>query len=87
MFILRKTGSDNSQINNSLGSFYILVESESSKELFKSTLKKLGIDNSDGKIYALISCKDGQKTHYLYKGINYYIMTESGNTFANVSLK
>lgn len=84
MFILRRILKDGVEINTSLGEDYVLVRRVENKDEFERTVK-LWSESDTEDVYALITYDDGKKIMPLYDGGNYYIMTESGKTFDNVT--
>lgn len=85
MFILRKIEKDGGQINVSLGEYYILINAESSPDRFNKLLKEQFKTESPDDVYAIICYSPGTNFRALSKNISYYIMTEGGKTFANIS--
>lgn len=86
MFILRRITGEGNQVNLCLGDHYNLVE-EHQTEIFKNTLEIFGSGNDDGIIYAFLVYNMGGDVHPLYRPSTYYIMTESGKTFANLTFR
>lgn len=85
MFILRKINSRGVEMNFSLGESYTLITKEHNPDEFKDMVKSGGVLD-DAIIYGFVSGKDA-KIHQLSSQQRSYIMTESGETFSNVSLK
>lgn len=95
MFILRRYTSEHNEVNESLGDSYNLVKKEINPEEFNRTYKiwagvgeDLIEDNlvTDG-IYMFIIYKDGREIIPLHKASTYYIMTENGKTFSNITYR
>ena len=84
MFILRRILKDGVQINTSLGEDYVLVRRVENKDEFERAVK-LWSESDTEDVYALITYDEGQKIMPLYNGGNYYIMSENGSTFDNVT--
>lgn len=61
-----------------------VVRRVENKDEFERTVK-LWSESDTEDVYALITYDDGKKIMPLYDGGNYYIMTESGKTFDNVT--
>jgi len=85
MFILRKVSGNGVEMNFSLGENYTHITKESNPEEFKQMVKSGGVID-DPIIYGYIAY-DGGKVLGLSSNQSNYIMTESGITFSNVSLK
>lgn len=94
MFILRDFTADKClQSNTCLGDRYSLVY-ETDGEIFKDTMKivfgsNIGdIQNPiDSYLYAFLVYDFGKEIIPLWKDGHYWIMTESGKTFANITYK
>jgi len=94
MFILRRYTGESSEINQSLGDSYVLVKKDVNFDAFKETYSifteggSYDLDSpiSDN-IYMFIVCKKGSEVIPLYRPSTYYIMTENGATFANLTFK
>jgi len=85
MFILRRLTSQNAESNTSLGASYVLVLADRNPEDYEKSLKILKCDRED--VYGFISHSEGMKLIPLYKKSHYFVMTESGKTFANITYK
>ena len=85
MFILRRITSENVERNTVLGESYLLINAERNQKDFNESLKIMKCNKED--VYGFISHDEGSKLIPLYKKSTYFVMTESGKTFANVSLK
>lgn len=86
MFILRQITKEGSILNHSIGDYYNLVKKESQEKEFNKELELMGNHPYIDKIFGVIRYHSHSSTeHYpLYKGQNYYIMTESGQTFEKI---
>jgi hypothetical protein len=85
MFILRRVTSENGESNTFLGKTYNLIHFVHQSEEFKKTKEVWGVEDDDMGIYAFICHDEGGKLIPLYKSSSYYVMTDNGNTFANVT--
>jgi len=95
MFILRRVTSEDREVNTCLGKSYILVLKNDNKEEFyrayKAYLKedpdqiseefKNSVEND---VFGFIVYENGSEFEVLYKKSFYYVMTESGKTFARL---
>ena len=88
MFVLRKITSDNLEINIDLGSSYNFTDSERNRTEFVSMCNVYfgAVDLHEETCYAFITDEVG-KFYPLYKTQKNYIMTNKGDTFANVSFR
>jgi hypothetical protein len=87
MFVLRRITSNGSEINTPLKESYNLITEERNPEEYKTTLK-VWIDlESDPDIYGFIVHNNGTDIIPLYKKSTYFVMTGSGQTFANITYK
>jgi len=94
MFILRRYTGENHEVNQCLGDSYNLVRKEVNFDEFKkaytSFAEGLEWDEDNfisNKIYSFIIYNNGADIIPLYRPSSYYIMTERGNTFANLTFK
>ena len=86
MFILRTFNERHIEQNEELGDNYSFIEKEGNKKEFIELLNSFVMDEEQKeKVYAFILYNDGAGTLPLYVGHLYFIMTESGKTFANIS--
>lgn len=96
MYTLRKVTESNTQINLAIGDSYTYVNREQNYEDFKKDFynyfQKNHIadldetaDKHTKEVFAFISFQ-GQ-IYPLYKNDSYYIMTENGKTFSNLSYR
>lgn len=85
MYTLRKITGKDVELNFNLGNSYTLVHSERSPEEFKRSMDNFL--NPDENIYAFVGNEDGSKLYALYKKQLNFIMTESGQTFSNLTMK
>jgi hypothetical protein len=97
MYTLRKIVA-NKQHNELIGNEYVLIEKETNYEAFSTAFETCFGTNhrSDGDsestqyskdCYAMLICKGGGEFIPLFKTQSYYIMTESGKTFANLTYR
>lgn len=96
MYTLRTMTAKNKQINQEIGNVYSLIERDFNYEEFSDAFKIVfgrnhvaDLDNTADdftkECHAFIECMGA--TIPLYKHSCYYIMTESGKTFSNLSYK
>ena len=97
MYTLRKV-IGNDQWNKSIGDEYSFIDRETNYEEFCKAFEKsftrkhvADLDSESDEFtkncYAFIVCKGGSEMIPLYKNQYNYIMSESGNTFSNLTLK
>ena len=86
MFILRRITVKKVEINTDLGIEYVLVLKEKNKEEF-SERTKLWLKEDLNDLYGLVCFEDSEAIMPLYSDSSYYIMTNDGKTFANISNK
>jgi len=87
MFILRQITKHGLESNLCLGERYQIAHKEHNTDEFERELGVTVTHPDQDDIHAIISYSNGSDSHPLYKNFYYYIMTESGRTFANVSYK
>lgn len=85
---LEKLHLQNIEINVDLGSSYAFTDSERNRNEFVSMCNIYfgAVDLHDEKCYAFVTDEVGE-FHPLYKSQKNYIMTNKGDTFANVSFR
>lgn len=88
MFVLRKITSENLEVNVDLGNLYTFTDFERNPKQFESMCNIYfgAVDMHDEKCYAFVTDEVGE-FHPLYKTQKNYIMTNKGDTFANVSFR
>lgn len=89
MYTLRKIIEGQEECNFNLGNSYALVEKSKNPERFRKDFEIFfegKIPHTDDECYAFISGENG-RWEPLWKSQFNYIMTESGKTFSNLSLK
>jgi hypothetical protein len=84
MFVLRRIAEGELEINTCLGIEYVLVMKEKNRENF-GELTKLWKEEDLKDVYGLVCFDNTDSIMPLYKNSTYYIMTNSGRTFANIS--
>jgi hypothetical protein len=84
-FILRRITEDSVEINTMLGGFYTFIDKIKSPEIFKETTKEW-LENDLTDCYALVVFFNDSIIP-LYKGSEYYIMTDTGGTVDNKTKK
>lgn len=85
MLILRTIQGTNPEHNQELGSEYQLIKRYSLDD-FDSLLKKIGVNAQRYKDVHSVITKSDHTTHIpLFEQCSYYVMSENGKTFANLS--
>lgn len=90
MFTLRRITSENLERNTALGESYVFIDSRKNPDDFRKSLVAMKWGESESQnsnIYGFISCQEGSKLIPLYKNSIYFIMSENGQTFANITFK
>lgn len=89
MFILRRITSEGNRMNLCLGNHYYDILKESNKKEFDRVCELMKWKNDDPDLYGFVSydTSSGNVNHPLYKKSNYFIMTESGKTFDNLTFR
>lgn len=85
MLILRRITGEKAEINTVIGNGYILVNSLSNKDDYEKLLKEWKALADD--IYGFVIYNNGVSIMPLYKKSYYFMMTENGATFANLTFK
>jgi len=96
-FILRSVYSDRTELNKSLGGDYQFIHRELNynefSNMFNAVFERTYVADNDDEsdintkqIYAFV-VHDGGKAIPLNKDLTYFIMTEGGKTFANLSYR
>jgi len=83
MFILRRITSEGNENNSCLGQDYNFVHNVHHSQEFLRALEASRYDSDE--IYAFIFYDAGERIIPLYKKSTYYMMTDTGNTFANLT--
>ena len=96
MYTLRKIMPGKAQQNIGLGNVYTIVKRETEPEEFlkdydslynKPDNKTFTLENINSEIYALVTSEGGSEVYPLYKNEYYYIVTDTGKTFSNLTFK
>jgi hypothetical protein len=89
MFILRRITSEGKRMNLCIGEIYEDILKETDKEDFKKICESMKWSDNDPDLYGFVSYNTpkGNINHPLYKKSTYFIMTETGKTFADLTLK
>lgn len=89
MFTLRRITSESIEFNTCLGASYILILRERNSDEFESTAKLMKWNEADitKDMYGFISHNEGKDIIPLYQKSHYFIMTEAGKTFCNLTFK
>ena len=86
MFILRRITEEQMEINTCLSLDYVYISKEKSLSQFNKEVSEwTGEDTKD--VYGLIVYDNGESLIPLYNESYYYIMTNDGKTFSNLSFK
>jgi hypothetical protein len=86
MFVLRRIPPKSPVRDTGIGESYLLIDAERDPEDYKKSLATLKV-SEDKDIYGFISHSEGTKLIPLYVNSTYFIMSENGATFANISKK
>lgn len=86
MFTLRVITEDHVEVNTCLGQTYKFINSLDAEKEFKREAKSFWNDVTPENTYAFVIAEGGQP-YPLFKDQLNYIMTEGGQTFANLSRK
>lgn len=86
MFILRRVTSNNVEVNTLLDVYYTLILKEKNEAEFKDKTRLWDEDTKSG-VYGLVCVDDIDLIMPLYEDSSYFIMTNEGQTFSNISKK
>ena len=88
MFILRRITSESIEINECLGTMYVLILKERNNVEFERTAKIMNWDDADmtKDMYGFITYNNGANITPLYQKSSYFIMASDGKTVANISM-
>lgn len=93
MYTLRTISKNGEQQNVNLGNNYSLIDRDSNKENFVSAYNNVYVDlvrtdeQINPEVYGIVTSNEFGARHFLYKENFYYVMTESGKTFSNLTYK
>lgn len=89
MFILRRITSESIEINDCLGTSYVMILKERNSVEFEKTAKAMKWDDADmtKDMYGFITYNNGADILPLYQKSHYFIMASDGKTVANISFK
>lgn len=89
MFILRRITGEGCECNTCLGESYHYVNSEVNKVEYERVFSNYfhGIEKPPFEVYGFLIYDDGGETIPLHRPSRYYIMTDSGKTFANLTFR
>lgn len=88
MFVLRKITEEGKEMVFNLGDDYTLLTEEETPEIVQALLEEMKKETSHtDDVYGFIKIGDSGKKLPLWSRHQNYIMTESGQTFANISQK
>lgn len=87
MFILRQINKEGLESNMCLGNRYSITNRDQHPVRFNESLGVTVTHPDQEKVFAIVSFNKGSDSYPLYEGQSYYIMTESGRTFANVTMR
>jgi hypothetical protein len=86
MLILRTILETKEENNQELGSNYRIVKKNDSEDKFNDMLAFVNVNSEyEKEVYAVVSASDSSVHIPLFNRNKYYIMTDSGKTFANLS--
>jgi len=88
MFILRRITSESIEVNECLGTGYVLILKERNREEFGKTAKIMKLNEAEmiNNIYGFITYNNGSDIMPLYQESLYFVMASDGKTVANISL-
>jgi len=88
MFILRRITSESIEINECLGTRYVLILKERNNGEFERAAKIMNWDDADmtKDVYGFITYNNGANMMPLYQESSYFIMASDGKTVANISM-
>lgn len=86
MFILRRIDSTGVEVNTMLDVYYTLILKDDHRDVFDEATKLWEKETID-RVYGIVCVEDEDLIMPLYLGSFYYIMTDEGKTFANISKK
>ena len=88
MFILRRITGEGHEVNQVLGKEYHYVDGIRNETEFEKALNVYGGTKEENpSIYAFLTLENGKEMLPLHRPSTYYIMTENGATFANLTFK
>jgi hypothetical protein len=96
MYTLRRISGQGAEMNLSLGSTYTVIHRDTAYDLFRSDFERFfgkpyvsDIDHDDDimRVYAFVASDGGKEIYPLYTGQQAYVMTESGATISNLTMK
>ena len=89
MFILRQIFKGGQTQNTCLGERYEVTDRRNDQDRFDQLLKNTVSHPDTERVFAILSYDKGDRieTYPLYEGFYYYIMTESGKTFDNLTYR
>ena len=85
MFIFRRLDPEFGSINTSLGDFYSVVLKERNKERFFECVKLWDNETVNSMYGVVVFDNNNNSMMPLYKGGEYYIMTDTGKMFERLS--
>lgn len=87
MYTLRTVFKDGTEGNTSLGNHYNFISKLNAPQNYSETSENVFKGQEPEKCYAFIVTEGGKEILPLYKGHYYFIMTDSGKTFSNLTFK
>lgn len=89
MFILRRITSESIEINDCLGTSYVMILKDRNNVEFEKTAKAMKWEDADmtKDMYRFITYNNGADIMPLYQKSHYFIITSDGKTVANISLR
>jgi len=102
MYTLTEIGHDNVTSNDYLGYGFSFVSKEAATDYFLKSydawlgkpdarncvdLEESTLQNINDNIFAFVISEGGREIFPLYKNLHYYIVTENGKTFKNLTFK
>jgi len=92
MYTLTEISKDNVSTHDYLGYGFSIVDKEKSHEEFLKgyiaySKKEVLFSEIDEPIYCFVVSEGGKEIFPLFHGLKYYIVTENGKTFKNLTFK
>lgn len=87
MFILRRISATGIESNTIIGDNYELINAFFNEKKFIETMEIEKFEFAEEIIFSFLVFKGGSEIMPLYKKSSYYIMSENGKTFANLTFR
>lgn len=87
MYTLRRISSEGVEMNFSLGEQYVVVHQQTSPKEFQRDFEQFKNTYPDGEIYCFVWSEGGKEQYPLFVNQKAFIMTETGRTFSNLTVR